>query len=85
MIGLIYCQDHDGSHIKGLIINYLDHFYPSLLKVPKFLVEFVTPIVRVGLSACLLLVAQAHVNGTLGHERQGEEEFLHHPRVRAMA
>ncbi|THU89449.1 type II DNA topoisomerase [Dendrothele bispora CBS 962.96] len=40
-------QDHDGSHIKGLLINYLDHFYPSLLKVPEFLVEFVTPIVRV--------------------------------------
>ncbi|KAH8101531.1 type II DNA topoisomerase [Cristinia sonorae] len=40
-------QDHDGSHIKGLILNYLDHFYPSLLKIPKFLVEFVTPIVRV--------------------------------------
>ena len=28
-------------------MNYLDHFYPSLLKIPKFLVEFVTPIVRV--------------------------------------
>ncbi|KAG9223266.1 hypothetical protein CCMSSC00406_0000045 [Pleurotus cornucopiae] len=40
-------QDHDGSHIKGLLINFLDHFYPSLLKVPEFLVEFVTPIVRV--------------------------------------
>ncbi|TFK40935.1 DNA topoisomerase [Crucibulum laeve] len=40
-------QDHDGSHIKGLIINFLDHFYPSLLKLPDFLVEFVTPIVRV--------------------------------------
>lgn len=40
-------QDHDGSHIKGLIINFLDHFYPSLLKLPEFLVEFVTPIVRV--------------------------------------
>ncbi|KIM84751.1 hypothetical protein PILCRDRAFT_780689 [Piloderma croceum F 1598] len=40
-------QDHDGSHIKGLLINFLDHFYPSLLKVPNFLVEFVTPIVRV--------------------------------------
>ncbi|EIN13330.1 type II DNA topoisomerase [Punctularia strigosozonata HHB-11173 SS5] len=40
-------QDHDGSHIKGLLINYLDHFYPSLLKIPNFLVEFVTPIVRV--------------------------------------
>ncbi|KAG9310318.1 DNA topoisomerase [Chiua virens] len=40
-------QDHDGSHIKGLLINFLDHFYPSLLKIPNFLVEFVTPIVRV--------------------------------------
>ncbi|KAG8948449.1 DNA topoisomerase 2, partial [Tulasnella sp. 419] len=37
-------QDHDGSHIKGLLINFLDHFYPSLLKIPGFLVEFVTPI-----------------------------------------
>ncbi|KAF8264485.1 DNA topoisomerase [Lactarius quietus] len=40
-------QDHDGSHIKGLLINFLDHFFPSLLKIPNFLVEFVTPIVRV--------------------------------------
>ncbi|KAF9015391.1 DNA topoisomerase [Cyathus striatus] len=40
-------QDHDGSHIKGLLINFLDHFYPSLLKLSDFLVEFVTPIVRV--------------------------------------
>ncbi|KAI9451533.1 DNA topoisomerase [Russula earlei] len=40
-------QDHDGSHIKGLLINFLDHFFPSLLKLPNFLVEFVTPIVRV--------------------------------------
>jgi len=40
-------QDHDGSHIKGLILNFLDHFYPSLLKLNEFFVEFVTPIVRV--------------------------------------
>lgn len=40
-------QDHDGSHIKGLILNFLDHFYPSLLKLKEFVVEFVTPIVRV--------------------------------------
>ncbi|KAJ9111708.1 hypothetical protein QFC19_001068 [Naganishia cerealis] len=40
-------QDHDGSHIKGLIINFLDHFYPSLLKIPGFLIEFITPIVKV--------------------------------------
>jgi DNA topoisomerase-2 len=40
-------QDHDGSHIKGLIINLFDHFWPELLKIPGFLLEFITPIVRV--------------------------------------
>ncbi len=40
-------QDHDGSHIKGLLINFLDHFWPSLLKIPGFLLEFITPIVKV--------------------------------------
>jgi DNA topoisomerase-2 len=40
-------QDHDGSHIKGLIINYFDHFFPSLLKIPGFLKQFITPIVKV--------------------------------------
>src|SRR6266540_5392165 len=39
-------QDLDGSHIKGLIINFFDHFYPSLLKQPGFLQEFITPIVK---------------------------------------
>lgn len=39
-------QDHDGSHIKGLIINFFDHFYPSLLRVRGFLREFITPIIR---------------------------------------
>ena len=40
-------QDHDGSHIKGLIMNFLHHFYPSLLQVNGFLLEFITPIVKV--------------------------------------
>ncbi|KAF2020724.1 type II DNA topoisomerase [Aaosphaeria arxii CBS 175.79] len=40
-------QDHDGSHIKGLLINFLQCQFPSLLKLPKFLLEFITPIVRV--------------------------------------
>ncbi|KAM0675096.1 DNA topoisomerase 2 [Gurleya vavrai] len=40
-------QDHDGSHIKGLLINFFDHFFPSLLKIHGFLQEFITPIVRV--------------------------------------
>ncbi|KAN0030171.1 hypothetical protein ACTA71_009932 [Dictyostelium dimigraforme] len=40
-------QDHDGSHIKGLIINMVHHFWPTLLRMPGFLVEFITPIVKV--------------------------------------
>ena len=40
-------QDHDGSHIKGLLINFLQVQFPSLLKIPDFLVEFITPIVKV--------------------------------------
>eukprot|EP00804_Cyclotella_cryptica_P008042 CCRYP_004548-RA/>CCRYP_004548-RA protein AED:0.12 eAED:0.22 QI:0/0.6/0/1/1/1/6/0/1916 len=39
-------QDHDGSHIKGLIINFIHHFWPSLLDVPDFLLQFITPIVK---------------------------------------
>ncbi|KAF3048543.1 DNA topoisomerase 2 [Didymella keratinophila] len=40
-------QDHDGSHIKGLLINFLQCQFPSLLKLPGFLLEFITPIVKV--------------------------------------
>ena len=40
-------QDHDGSHIKGLIINFLHCYWPKLLKQGGFLREFVTPIVKV--------------------------------------
>ncbi|KAI1143059.1 type II DNA topoisomerase [Hypoxylon sp. FL0543] len=40
-------QDHDGSHIKGLLINFLQVQYPSLLKIPDFFQEFITPIVKV--------------------------------------
>lgn len=39
-------QDHDGSHIKGLLINFLQVTFPSLLKIPGFLLEFITPIVK---------------------------------------
>ena len=40
-------QDHDGSHIKGLLINFLQVAFPSLLRIPGFLIEFITPIVKV--------------------------------------
>jgi DNA topoisomerase II len=39
-------QDHDGSHIKGLIINFVHHQWPNLLK-HGFVEEFITPIVKV--------------------------------------
>ena len=39
-------QDHDGSHIKGLLINFIHHFWPSLLEMNGFLNEFVTPIIK---------------------------------------
>ncbi|XP_014218096.1 DNA topoisomerase 2 isoform X3 [Copidosoma floridanum] len=38
-------QDHDGSHIKGLLINFIHHNWPSLLKL-NFIEEFITPIVK---------------------------------------
>ena len=39
-------QDHDGSHIKGLIINFIHHTWPNLLK-HGFIDEFITPIIKV--------------------------------------
>ncbi|GFR51194.1 hypothetical protein Agub_g13541 [Astrephomene gubernaculifera] len=39
-------QDHDGSHIKGLIMNFMHSFFPSLLRMPGFMLEFITPIVK---------------------------------------
>ena len=38
-------QDADGSHIKGLILNVFDTFWPGLLK-QGYLQQFITPIVR---------------------------------------
>ncbi|XP_011340698.1 DNA topoisomerase 2 isoform X1 [Ooceraea biroi] len=38
-------QDQDGSHIKGLLINFIHHNWPSLLKL-NFIEEFITPIVK---------------------------------------
>lgn len=38
-------QDQDGSHIKGLLINFIHHNWPSLLQ-HGFLEEFITPIIK---------------------------------------
>uniref|UniRef100_A0AC35UG86 DNA topoisomerase 2 n=1 Tax=Rhabditophanes sp. KR3021 TaxID=114890 RepID=A0AC35UG86_9BILA len=39
-------QDQDGSHIKGLIINFIHCNWPALMK-HNFVEEFITPIVKV--------------------------------------
>jgi DNA topoisomerase-2 len=39
-------QDVDGAHIKGLLINMIDTFWPELLKL-DFIYEFMTPIMKV--------------------------------------
>src|SRR6056300_369564 len=37
--------DNDGSHIKGLILNMIHYFWPSLLEL-GFIVSMVTPIIK---------------------------------------
>ncbi|XP_032242612.2 DNA topoisomerase 2-alpha isoform X2 [Nematostella vectensis] len=39
-------QDQDGSHIKGLVINFIHSNWPGLLKL-GFVEQFITPIVKV--------------------------------------
>jgi len=38
-------QDVDGSHIKGLVMNWVEHFWPELVKL-GFLISMATPIVK---------------------------------------
>jgi len=39
-------SDHDGTHIKGLLINLFSYFWPELLDM-NFIYEFITPIVKI--------------------------------------
>ena len=51
-------QDQDGSHIKGLVINFIHHNWPSLIR-SNVLEEFITPIVKVCVYViCMSVYAQ---------------------------
>ena len=38
-------QDHDGSHIKGLVLNIFQSLWPSLLKL-NYITSMITPIIK---------------------------------------
>lgn len=46
-IMIITDADVDGSHIKGLLFNFVHHFWPSLLELnPNFIKGMITPIIK---------------------------------------
>lgn len=47
-LAIVTDQDDDGSHILGLVLTFFQKFFKSLIhQHPKFLLRFVTPIVKV--------------------------------------
>jgi DNA gyrase/topoisomerase IV subunit B len=44
--GQLIVHNTDGSHIKGLIINFIHHFWPSLAKYEGFVKSFSTPLLK---------------------------------------
>ena len=67
-------------------MNFFQHFYPSLLKVPGFLLEFITPIVkatkgtRVRAFECdffLLLLLSFSISGLSRSTLKKSKLFLH--------
>lgn len=46
-IMLMMDADVDGSHIKGLFINMIDYYWPSLLHIDGFIKIFITPILKI--------------------------------------
>lgn len=46
-VGQMIVHNTDGSHIKGLLINFIHTFWPNLAKVDGFIQSIATPIVKI--------------------------------------
>jgi hypothetical protein len=46
-IGQMIVHNTDGSHIKGLLMNFIHTFWPGLMKIDGFFQSIATPIVKV--------------------------------------
>jgi DNA topoisomerase-2 len=57
-------QDTDGSHIKGLLMNFIQQMWPSLAKTEGFITSFVTPLLVVtkGQKSIEFVDEQAYLN-----------------------
>ncbi len=53
-------QGQDGSHIKGLFINFAHHNWPNFIR-HNFLEEFITPIIKVGMCVGVRICACIYV------------------------
>ena len=40
-------QDVDGSHIKGLVLNFFQYYWPNLLQKEDFFQQIITPLIKV--------------------------------------
>lgn len=59
-------QDQDGSHIKGLLVNFFHHNWPALLR-SSFLEEFITPIVKVRTVVYFQYISVTEVISSFGY------------------
>lgn len=53
--GKIVCMkdaDTDGAHIMGLVMNFFEHNFNSLVTIPGFFNEFITPMIQVAGKKC---------------------------------
>ena len=69
-------QDQDGYHIKGLVINFIHHNWPGLLKL-SFLGEFIFPIIKEVSQLRVLTIKDRQLNKPLpGDKRPDVIGFL---------